>query len=88
MLFRSSIQVLPFSAGVHAAMEGAFSTLSFPEATDPDVVYMENQAGSLYLEEETEIDRYTRMFSHLIAKALDPDESRRLIARIAADLTG
>jgi transcriptional regulator with XRE-family HTH domain len=83
-----SVQVLPFSAGVHAAMEGAFSTLSFPEATDPDIVYMENQAGSLYLEEQAEIDRYTRMFSHLIAKALDPEESRRLIARMAADLTG
>jgi transcriptional regulator with XRE-family HTH domain len=83
-----SVQVLPFSAGVHAAMEGAFSTLSFPDATDPDIVYMENQAGSLYLEEQAEIDRYTRMFSHLIAKALDPEESRRLIARMAADLTG
>jgi transcriptional regulator with XRE-family HTH domain len=83
-----NVQVLPFSAGVHAAMEGAFSTLSFPEATDPDVVYMENQAGSLYLEQEAEIGRYTRMFSHLIAKALDPEESRRLIARMAADLTG
>jgi transcriptional regulator with XRE-family HTH domain len=83
-----SVQVLPFSAGVHAAMEGAFSTLSFPDATDPDIVYMENQAGSLYLEQEAEIGRYTRMFSHLIAKALDPEESRRLIARMAADLTG
>jgi transcriptional regulator with XRE-family HTH domain len=83
-----SVQVLPFSAGVHAAMEGAFSALSFPDATDPDIVYMENQAGSLYLEEEAEIDRYSRMFSHLIAKALDPEESRRLIARMAADLTG
>jgi hypothetical protein len=49
---------------------------------------MENQAGSLYLEQEAEIDRYTRMFSHLIATALDPEESRRLIARMAADLTG
>jgi hypothetical protein len=28
------------------------------------------------------------MFSHLIAKALDPEESRRMIARIAGDLTG
>jgi hypothetical protein len=45
---------------------------------------MENQAGSLYLEQEAEIDRYTRMFSHLIATALDPEESRRLIARMAA----
>jgi hypothetical protein len=69
-------------------MDGAFSILGFPEATDPDVVYLENQAGSLYLEEEPEIDRYARMFSHLIAKALDPEESRRMIARLADDLTG
>jgi transcriptional regulator with XRE-family HTH domain len=83
-----NVQVLPFTAGVHPAMDGGFSILGFPEPTDPDVVYLENQAGSLYLEEAAEIDRYARMFSHLIAKALDPDESQRLIARIAADLTG
>lgn len=82
-----NVQVLPFSAGVHPAMDGGFRILGFPEAADPDVVYLENQAGSLYLEEEPEIDRYARMFSHLIAKALDPEESRRMIARVARDLT-
>jgi transcriptional regulator with XRE-family HTH domain len=82
-----NVQVLSFGAGVHPAMDGSFSILGFPEATDPDVVYLENQAGSLYLEEEAEIDRYARMFSHLIAKALDPEESRRMIARVARDLT-
>lgn len=82
-----NVQVLPFGAGVHPAMEGAFRILGFPELADPAVVYLENQAGSLYLEEEAEIDRYARMFNHLIAKALDPEESRRLIARMARDLT-
>lgn len=82
-----NVQVLPFSAGVHPAMDGGFRILGFPEAADPDMVYLENQAGSLYLEEEPEIDRYARMFSHLIAKALDPEESRRMIARVARDLT-
>jgi transcriptional regulator with XRE-family HTH domain len=82
-----SVQVLPFGAGVHPAMDGSFEILGFPELTDPAVVYLENQAGSLYLEEEAEIDRYERMFSHLIAKALDPEESRRMIARVARDLT-
>jgi transcriptional regulator with XRE-family HTH domain len=81
-----NVQVLPFGAGVHPAMDGSFEILGFPEPADPDVVYLENQAGSLYLEEQPEIDRYARMFSHLMAKALDPEESRRLIARIAADL--
>jgi transcriptional regulator with XRE-family HTH domain len=83
-----NVQVLPFVAGVHPAMDGSFRILGFPEPGDPDVVYLENQAGSLYLEEAAEIDRYARMFSHLIARALDPEESRRLISRIAADLTG
>jgi transcriptional regulator with XRE-family HTH domain len=83
-----NVQVLPFSAGVHPAMDGSFEILGFPEPGDPDVVYLENQAGSLYLEEQPEIDRYARMFSHLMAKALDPEESRRMIARIAGDLTG
>ena len=58
------------------------------EASDPDVVYLESQTGSLYLEEAPATGRYALMFSHLIAKALDPDESRRLIGRVANDLTG
>jgi hypothetical protein len=82
-----NIQVLPFSAGVHPAMDGAFRILGFPEQGDPAVVYLESQTGSLYLESAPEVDRYSLMFNHLIAKALDPDESRRLIARLAKELT-
>lgn len=82
-----SVQVLPFGAGVHPAMDGAFRILGFPEPGDPDVVYLENQIGSLYLEESPEIARYAQMFNHLIAKALDPDDSRRMIARVARELT-
>ncbi|SEG91165.1 Helix-turn-helix domain-containing protein [Thermomonospora echinospora] len=82
-----SVQVLPFRAGAHPAMEGSFTILSFPEASDPDIIYLENQTGGLYLEETPEIERYTLMFNHLIAKALDPDESRAMIARVAEDLS-
>jgi transcriptional regulator with XRE-family HTH domain len=80
-----SVQVLPFTAGAHPAMDGSFSILGFPEASDPDVVYLESQTSALYLEETPEIERYTLMFSHLIAKALDPDESRKLISQVARD---
>jgi len=82
-----SVQVLPYRAGAHPAMDGSFIVLGFPEASDPDVVYLESQAGSLYLEEPSPVRRYTLMFDHLIAKALDPDESRRLIAQVAEELT-
>ena len=82
-----SVQVLPFRTGAHAAMDGSFTVLGFREATDPDVVYLESQAGSLYLEKAPEVERYAAVFSYLIAKALDPDESRALIARAAAEMT-
>jgi hypothetical protein len=83
---RVTIQVLPFCAGVHPAMDGSFSILGFPVPSDPAVVYMENQAGSVYLEEAADIDRFSRIFSHLIAKALSPEDSQRLLRTVAADI--
>lgn len=45
-----TIQVLPFNAGAHPAMHGGFKVIQFPEPVDPDVVYLEEQTGALYLE--------------------------------------
>jgi transcriptional regulator with XRE-family HTH domain len=81
-----TIQVLPFGAGAHPAMEGPFSILGFPELLDPDVVYLENQAGSVYLEQPSEIDRYAQVITHLIAQALSPDDSATLIREVTASL--
>ena len=82
-----TVQVLPFRAGAHPAMDGSFIILGFPEAADPDVVYLESQTGSLYLEKQPEVERYQAMFNHLVAKALGPEESVSLIAQVAAELT-
>jgi hypothetical protein len=81
-----TIQVLPFSAGEHPAMEGSFSILGFRETLDPDVGYLENQAGSVYVEETDEVDRYDQMFSHLMAKAMSAEDSARLITEAAQSL--
>jgi transcriptional regulator with XRE-family HTH domain len=80
-----TLQVLPFSAGVHPAMDGGFSILGFPDPViDPAVVYLENAAGSVYLEEAAEVDRFGRMLRHIIAKALSPEDSRKLLSVAAA----
>lgn len=78
-----TLQVLPFKAGAHPAGHGAFTTVGFPEPIDPDVVYVEYRLGGLYLERESEVAAYARIFDHLRARALGPDESRVLIARAA-----
>jgi hypothetical protein len=81
-----TIQVLPFAAGAHPSMDGAFNILGFPDRRDPDVVYVQYRRGSIYLEDSAEVDDYTQLFDQLRARALGPDESRALITRIIQDM--
>jgi transcriptional regulator with XRE-family HTH domain len=81
-----TLQVIPFSAGAHPAMDGTFELLSFPEPADPNIVYIEYHAGSLYVEKPQEVTRYKLMFDHLRAAAQPVDASRAFIARVAEEL--
>ena len=57
-----------------------------PEATDPAVVYVETLAGDIYLEERSDVNRYTLAFDRLVAAALHPDDSVQMIERLASTL--
>ena len=81
-----TLQVLPFSAGAHASMDSAFWIVSFDPPTDGDIVYFEHPTCSLYLEKPDEVARYRLVYEHLRAASLSLDDSRRLLARSAADL--
>ncbi|WP_213456762.1 helix-turn-helix domain-containing protein [Rhizomonospora bruguierae] len=74
-----TFQVLPFPVGAHPGMHGAFAVMDFPDSADPELVYVENMAGALYLEKEPDIRRYTEMFNQLRAAALNPVDSRKLL---------
>lgn len=80
-----TVQVLPFRAGAHPGMQGGFHLLEFPEENDQGVVYVEYRQGSLYLERQPDVDAYAKLFDHLRARALGPDESRALITRMAEE---
>jgi transcriptional regulator with XRE-family HTH domain len=84
---KTTLQVVPFSAGAHAGTTGPFVILDFPEHTDPAVVYVETLAGDIYLEEPADVTRYTIAFDRLLAAALHPDESVRLVEQAADALT-
>jgi transcriptional regulator with XRE-family HTH domain len=81
-----TIQVLPFAAGAHVAMEGSFTILGYDDPADPDVVFAENAAGGLFLEKDEELRQYHDIFDHLRASALAPDESRAFIAQRLEEL--
>jgi transcriptional regulator with XRE-family HTH domain len=77
-----TFQVLPYQVGAHPGMHGAFAAMDFPDAADPELVYIENMAGAMYLEKEADVRRYTQMFDQLRAAALNVADSRKLVGRL------
>jgi transcriptional regulator with XRE-family HTH domain len=77
------IQVLPFRAGAHAAMNGAFFMLEFPESPDLSLVYLEQATSGVVLQSEHEMRRYSLMFGNIAGKALSSTASAALIAAMA-----
>ena len=78
-----TVQVLPYRAGMPTWVNGPFNILEFPVPADLSVVCIENLSGTLYLEEDQDIERYTLAFRHLSAAALSPKDSRELIEKAA-----
>lgn len=78
-----TLQIIPFSAGAHAGMDGPFLIMGFPELTDSDVVYVDSIADGVYLEDQEDVNRYTLMFDHLRAAALSPEATLDRISQAA-----
>ncbi|MEV1079448.1 helix-turn-helix transcriptional regulator [Streptomyces sp. NPDC050211] len=80
---RAIVQVLPFGAGAHAAMEGSIKLMDFEDA--PPLVYFEG-VGTGRLEDAPAIVRHQRFtYELLTANALSPQNSLALIETMAQD---
>jgi hypothetical protein len=69
------VRILPFSTGGHAAGGGAFTLLSFPESDLPDLVYLEQLTGALYIDKPDEVAEYTKAMDALDRLALGAADS-------------
>lgn len=80
-----TIQILPFSAGAHAGMDGPFMVMSFP--TGRDLVCIESLRASLHLNEPRTVELYRTTSDLLKSDALSPKASLPLLTTIAKDLS-
>jgi hypothetical protein len=78
-----TVQVLPFTAGANAGMDGKFTPLEF--ADDPPVAYVEGLIGDVYLETGEETNRFACAFELLAGQALALAESARMISEMARE---
>ena len=80
-----TIQVIPFNAGAHPALESNFSILEFAHPVE-SVVYVEGLIGFIYLNRPKDIERYEMIFDSLSSVACGHDESIARIKSISAIL--
>ncbi len=69
-----TVQVLPETAGPTPAEGGSFTMLRFPEPELPDVVYLEQLTGALYLDKRQDLLRYRALMDTLCAAYAHPPE--------------
>lgn len=81
-----TIQVLPFSAGSHAATTGSILVMDYAEPIDPPLVYVEHYAASLMLESPEELARTLDIFGHVSASSLIGDTSAEYLRAHLATL--
>jgi Domain of unknown function (DUF5753) len=69
-----TIEVVPFSAGLHRGMLEAFLILEFPDPEDSDVLFVETSRDLIVSHDEAgEISGYLEVFEQLKASSLGPD---------------
>ncbi|MEX0171981.1 helix-turn-helix domain-containing protein [Streptomyces sp. LMG1-1-1.1] len=78
-----TVQVIPFEMGAHPGISGQYSILEFPDTSDSSVVYIEGVTSDLYLEKAQDVGKYSVMYEHLRAQALNVDQTREFIAKMA-----
>ncbi|MFF3571451.1 helix-turn-helix domain-containing protein [Nocardia jiangxiensis] len=88
MLPNISVRIVPFSIEGYLGLQvSSFVMLEFPRQLNPaltqtPIVYIENYAGSLYLDKPMEIERYRQALSDIEAVSLDESQSRALLQTI------
>lgn len=77
-----TLQIMPFSAGGHAAIGGPVSVLRPPGNELPDVVYLEQLTGGVYPDKPAEIEHHRHVLNRVVIEAEPPTATQDILARV------
>ncbi|MEV0578368.1 MULTISPECIES: helix-turn-helix domain-containing protein [unclassified Streptomyces] len=80
---RIIVQVLPFSAGGHAAMGGGLKLMAFSDA--PPLAYLDGLGSGQLLDDPSTVRTYELTYDLVVASAISPAASLALIESVAED---
>jgi hypothetical protein len=80
-----TIQVVPFSVGVHNGMKGSFTILELSDEQDDYALLLEQSYEDRLIEDTSDETRqFVQIFSELKQIALSPADSVALVERVIA----
>ncbi len=81
-----TLQILPFSAGLHPAMYGPFRIFRFDAAELPDIVYGETITSAYYIDKPDEASEYTKILDRICAQAAPAADTPHILATIRKEI--
>jgi transcriptional regulator with XRE-family HTH domain len=82
-----TVEVVPFSAGLHPGMKGPFEVIEFADPADSDIVYLESPRVDIISDDAEETLRYRQAFEELGRSSLHPRDSVARLAAIADEMS-
>jgi len=70
-----TIQIVPFTAGLHPGMKQSFELIQFAEAPDENIVFLESPREDLISDDPEETQNYLEAFWRIIGVSLSPSDS-------------
>jgi Domain of unknown function (DUF5753)/Helix-turn-helix domain len=82
-----TLQVLPFTAGLHAAMYGPFRLFRFDHPDQPDIIYSESLTSAYYIDKPDQAAAYTHALDRVSAQAASPEDTITILRNICKETT-
>jgi transcriptional regulator with XRE-family HTH domain len=70
-----TIQIVPFTAGIHPGMTGPFELIQFADAPDENIVFREVTSSDTISDDPAETQNYLKTFARIAGISLKPSDS-------------
>lgn len=81
-----TIQVIPLGIRIYTVVGSPITFLRFPHADSPDMVYLEQLTGALYLTCERDVSPYREVLEYLGIEALNPFASTDFLRKVLLEI--
>ena len=81
-----TIQVVPFTAGLHPGMKGPFEVVQFEDTPDENMVFLEGPSVDIIKDDPKETRNYLAAFEHITEISLGPSDSLDRLRAAAGEM--